>query len=279
MLVAAALIAAATALSGCSLLPFGQQAATPTAPVATPAAKPATASAGATGSASTLTSTTVEGTAAAAVNASMTAVPLSGQVEVPDVVGLDAKAAEKALKDARLDFMLTWSGDSMAKTRRVVSQSPEPGSTVASGTRVAILASTGKGEGRPFPVWYFQTVSDHEWGARGSGTTTMQKIFLTRDRWLLTTTLRTPCEIYLLDDAGHRFLIHRTFQEHGEWRYFMRPVKSTKGQWVRLQLVTSSSLWWEIRYGLFGDRDVAALIAFKRLPASPGNDVPSAPQQ
>lgn len=272
VLSAAGLLAAAAALSGCSLLPFGQAAAPTTTPV-TPASAPASATAG---SASGLTSVTVEGTAAAAVNASMSAVPLSDQTEVPDVTGLDAKAAEKALKSARLDYVLSWSGDSMDKTRRVVSQSPPAGSTASSGTRVAIMASTGKGEGRPFPVWYFGTEADNVWGARGSGTTTMQRIFLPKGRWLLTTTVLTPCRIYMIDESGNRTLIHRTYKQNGEWRFYLNPTKSTQNRWVRLQMVTASSMWWEMRYGLFGDNDILALIAFKKLPVSPGNDVPGA---
>lgn len=275
VLSAAGLLVAAAALSGCSLLPFGQAAAPTTTPV-TPASAPASATAG---SASGLTSVTVEGTAAAAVNASMSAVPLSDQTEVPDVTGLDAKAAEKALKSARLDYVLSWSGDSMEKTRRVVSQSPPAGSTASSGTRVAIMASTGKGEGRPFPVWYFGTDEKDNWGARGEGSSTTQRFFMLKNRWLLTGTLSMPIEIYLRTEAGERILIHKTYKSGGTWHQYVKAVKSTEGEYARLEIRTPSSVWWEIRYGLFDDAKAHKFLIAVPFPPSPGNDVPGATTQ
>lgn len=279
VLSAAGLLVAAAALSGCSLLPFGQAAA-PTAPVATPAASAATASVTATKAAGAkLTSITVEGTAAAAANASMTATPLSDQTEVPDVVGLDAKAAEKALKDARLDFVLAWSGDAMAKSRRVVTQVPPAGSTVTSGTRVAITAATGKGEGRPFPVWYFGTDEKDNWGARGEGSSTTQRFFMLKNRWLLTGTLSMPIEIYLRTEAGERILIHKTYKSGGTWHQYVKAVKSTEGEYARLEIRTPSSVWWEIRYGLFDDARAHNFLIAVPFPPSPGDDVPGATTQ
>jgi hypothetical protein len=256
VLLAVGLLAAATALAGCGLLPGGQQAAQPGA-VSTPSTPPSAQS----------TSASIDATTKAAADASMTSpAPLGDQIKVPDVTGLDAQAAQDALKEARLDYILNWSGDAMAKTRRVVSQQPPAGSTVASGTRVTILAATGKGEGRPFPVFYYGTTAGNVFGLRCAGTVLTTKFAVPEGTSIMVKTMRMPMEVWLIDDHGRWTLLQQNFKSNGRWDWRGRGLVKVESDGderlfrdYQLYIKTPNSTWWDVRYGFYTDAEILSL--------------------
>lgn len=67
-------------------------------------------------------------------------------VKIPDVVGMTSKDAQKALEDAGLDVVVAESSSDDVDEGYVISQIPDGGDSVAPGTSVGILVSTGKPE-------------------------------------------------------------------------------------------------------------------------------------
>jgi hypothetical protein len=66
-----------------------------------------------------------------------------GTTTVPDVVGLDQAAADTALEGAGLDTGNVTSTCSAAAMGEVISQAPPSGATVAEGSLVDLITSTG----------------------------------------------------------------------------------------------------------------------------------------
>lgn len=65
-------------------------------------------------------------------------------VEIPDVKNLSRQDAEKALKDAGLEFDVTERTNAEIPRNTAIGTEPEPGSTVPKGTRINLIISTGK---------------------------------------------------------------------------------------------------------------------------------------
>jgi hypothetical protein len=246
-------LAATLLVSGCSLLPFslpGSSPGTPSGPVAAPSAS-STASVASTASAVATYSPTNSQLGMASV--------IGTQVAVPDVRGMDALAARKALKVAGLQDQLKWSGDSLAKNRRIIDQDPMPGTLVSPGQRIIVEASVGKGIGRPFPIEYLGSSLLSAFVVRSVGTKTTREIFFD-DGYpaLVMSNVDFPVKVYLVDDDGHSTLMFYTKKSGDDWTGFFRfNFHVTEGQYMNIKVVTPASRYWELRYAVYPTEDAA----------------------
>jgi serine/threonine-protein kinase len=75
------------------------------------------------------------------MGSTITLIVSEGQVQVPNVVGMNLEQAQKALTDAGLKFSIVEDTLSLEADGKVIAQNPQQGTNVAPGTSVTLTVA------------------------------------------------------------------------------------------------------------------------------------------